>query len=219
MHLAAYAGVRHSYDHPQFYIDNNISGTQNLISQIEHLDKPVVASTSCVMHGQKLPWREVDLPSHQNNPYGWSKRVNECQFMHSKLKKTIGLRFFVYGPFGRPDMALFTFTKNIVNGLPIELYNHGEMYRDFTYVDDITQGVEIILNRIMSVEQSGHEIYNIGFGEKVNLMDFQVKLKLILVGQQKEASSTAPADVPPLGLIRLNLKNLDTIQPSALGKE
>ena len=211
LHLAAYAGVRHSYDHPQFYIDNNISGTQNLISQIEHLDKPVVyASTSCVMHGQKLPWREVDLPSHQNNPYGWSKRVNECQFMHSKLKKTIGLRFFtVYGPFGRPDMALFTFTKNIVNGLPIELYNHGEMYRDFTYVDDITQGVEIILNRIMSVEQSGHEIYNIGFGEKVNLMDFLSEIETNLGRTaEKKLLPPHPADVPATWSDTAKLKKL-----------
>ena len=102
------------------------------------------------MHGQKLPWKESDLPSHQNNPYGWSKRVNECQFMHSKIERSIGLRFFTaYGPYGRPDMAIFKFTKNILSGEPVDLYNKGEMFRDFTFVEDIVQGVEIILKKIV----------------------------------------------------------------------
>ena len=128
------------------------------------------------MHGQPLPWNETDLPGHQNNPYGWSKRVNECQFMHSKIPYTTGLRFFtVYGPYGRPDMALFKFTQGIIDETQITVYNYGDMARDFTYVDDIVNGVVIVIDDIQKANvfrDTRHEIYNIGYGEKVQLMDF-----------------------------------------------
>jgi UDP-glucuronate 4-epimerase len=109
MHLAAYANPRHSMEFPYLYIDTNIVGTQRLMEAAERagIENVVYASSSCVMHGQPLPWNETDLPTHQNNPYGWSKRVNECQFFSSKIPKTIGLRFFtVAGPWGRPDMFM-----------------------------------------------------------------------------------------------------------------
>ncbi len=121
------------------------------------------------MAGNPLPWTE-DVPTgHQLNPYGWSKRVNECQFKSSKIDCTVGLRFFtVYGPWGRPDMALFSFTDNIVKGKPITVFNHGDMIRDFTYVDDIVQGIKLVaFNNVPN-----GEIYNIGRGEQVQLMDF-----------------------------------------------
>jgi UDP-glucuronate 4-epimerase len=174
LHLAAYANPRHSLEFPQFYIDTNISGTQKLIEGAEknNIQNVVYASSSCVMHGQPLPWNETDRPGHQNNPYGWSKRANECQFMHSKIAKTTGLRFFtVYGPYGRPDMALFLFTDKIVKGEPLTLYNYGDMIRDFTYVDDIVQGIELVINDSI-VKDTFHEIYNIGYGQQVNLKDF-----------------------------------------------
>tara|TARA_B110000285_G_C15136105_1_gene627053 strand:+ start:2630 stop:3586 length:957 start_codon:yes stop_codon:yes gene_type:complete len=175
IHLAAYANPRHALEDPTPYINTNISGTMKLITGAERMGVPVVyASSSCVMHGQPLPWNETDKGAMQNNPYGWSKYVNECQFAHSKVKKSVGLRFFtVYGPYGRPDMALFKFTKGIVEGTPIDIYNNGDMIRDFTYVEDIVQGVVLVMNNLIENQEDGsHEIFNIGYGEKVKLMDF-----------------------------------------------
>ena len=199
LHLAAYANPRHALDEPQIYIDTNISGTQKLIDAAQVYDIPVVyASSSCVMHGQPLPWNEHDRPDHQNNPYGWSKRVNECQFMHSKLTRSMGLRFFtVYGPYGRPDMALFKFTDGIVNGTPIDLYNFGDMKRDFTYVDDIVQGITIVVNKITSDEDSYHELYNIGYGEQVELIDFVDNIEKNLGRKAiRNLCAAHPADTP-----------------------
>lgn len=184
LHLAAYANPRHSLQDPTQYIETNISGTQRLIDGVVEFGSEkcnvVYASSSCVMHGQPLPWNEHDRPAHQNNPYGWSKRANECQFMHSKINNTAGLRFFtVYGPYGRPDMALFKFADAIVQQYEFEVYNYGNMKRDFTYVDDIVNGVEIVLNNVHNsklgnetVDGSNHQIYNIGYGEQVDLMHF-----------------------------------------------
>lgn len=178
LHLAAYANPRHSMEEPQHYIDTNITGTQRLIEVAEKSNIPVVyASSSCVMHGQPLPWNEHDRPAHQNNAYGWSKRANECQFMHSNISRTTGLRFFtVYGPYGRPDMALFKFSDAIVNDTALTLYNYGDMKRDFTYVDDIVQGIVLVTDDILNPSGTSdgvrHEIYNIGYGEQVQLMDF-----------------------------------------------
>ena len=173
MHLAAYAGVRHSLVEPEKYITNNIVGTHNLIEACKKADikKIVYASTSCVMAGNPLPWNESEKLGYQLNPYGYTKATNESQFMASDFTSAIGLRFFtVYGPWGRPDMALFDFTNNIVKGNSIKLFNNGDMIRDFTYVDDIVQGIEIILNHAMKWDIK--EIYNIGYGEQVQLMDF-----------------------------------------------
>ena len=174
MHLAAYAGVRHSMVEPDKYIQNNIVGTHNLIEACNKagVKKVVYASTSCVMAGNELPWREDDLVGYQLNPYGYTKFTNESQMMACTIPATIGLRFFtVYGPWGRPDMALFDFTKKIVNEEPIELFNYGNMIRDFTYVSDIVNGIEIILNHALNTDEI-KEIYNIGNGRQVQLMDF-----------------------------------------------
>ena len=175
VHLAAHAGVRQSLENPRDYIENNIIGTQNLIDACEAngISKVIYASTSCVMAGNALPWKEDEPTDHQLNPYGYSKRTNECQFKVSKIEKVIGLRFFtVYGPWGRPDMALFTFTKNILDSKPIDVFNYGDMKRDFTYVDDIVQGIGIVIDRVLSVDNSINEIYNIGYGKQVDLMQF-----------------------------------------------
>jgi len=175
IHLAAYANPRHSLEYQQLYIDNNITGTNKLIEALEqnNINKVIYASSSCVMHGQELPWKESDSPNHQNNPYGWSKRVNECQFKHSNITQTIGLRFFtVYGSYGRPDMALFSFTKNIVEEKGIHLYNFGKMQRDFTHVEDIVSGINLVVDKIFNEANSYDEIFNIGSGQKINLTDF-----------------------------------------------
>lgn len=174
IHLAAYAGVRHSMDDPGSYVQNNIVGTHNLIEACTHhgVGKVVYASTSCVMAGNPLPWKEDEKLGYQKNPYGYSKATNEAQFIASVIPSTVGLRFFtVYGPWGRPDMALFDFSNNIVAGKPIKLFNNGDMIRDFTYVDDIVQGINIVIDKVIS-EDEINEVYNIGYGEQVQLMDF-----------------------------------------------
>ena len=198
IHLGAYAGVRHSLDHPKLYIDNNINGTHNLIEVCEKrgVNKIIYASTSCVMAGNELPWNESEKLGYQLNAYGYSKATNEAQFMASKIPVTIGLRFFtVYGPWGRPDMALFTFTKSIIDGTPIKLFNYGDMIRDFTYVDDIVQGVNIVINRAINTTQNLKEVYNIGYGEQVQLLDFVSEIEKN-VGKEaiRELVEKHPAD-------------------------
>ena len=198
IHLGAYAGVRHSLDHPKLYVDNNINGTHNLIEVCEKrgVNKIIYASTSCVMAGNELPWNESEKLGYQLNAYGYSKATNEAQFMASKIPVTIGLRFFtVYGPWGRPDMALFTFTKSIIDGTPIKLFNYGDMIRDFTYVDDIVQGVNIVINRANNTTQNLKEVYNIGNGEQVQLLDFVSEIEKN-VGKEaiRELVEKHPAD-------------------------
>lgn len=170
IHLAASAGVRVSLDEPEYYIDNNIRGTQCVINSCEAVavENVIYASTSAVMEGNPLPWNEVDKPGHQLSPYGYTKLTNEHQFHVSKILNAVCLRFFtVYGPYGRPDMALFTFTKNIIDGKPITVYNNGDMKRDFTYIDDIVQGIWLV-----SQNMTPRDTYCIGNGKQVDLMDF-----------------------------------------------
>lgn len=172
IHLAARAGVRDSLDNPELYHKDNIDATQQLIRACEGagIKKVVYASTSCVMANNKIvPWVESETPSHMLNPYGYTKFVNECQFRISNIPTTVGLRFFtVYGPWGRPDMALFGFTRDIINRKAITVFNYGDMKRDFTYVDDIVAGIRIVAD----ADIQGHEIFNIGNGKQVQLMDF-----------------------------------------------
>ena len=172
VHLAAWAGVRNSLDDPYTYIDNNINGTQRVIDQAEKLNIPVVyASSSSVYAGQEPPFVEDMQFKHHLNPYAWTKYANECQFKSSKLPSSIGFRFFtVYGPYGRPDMALHGFTNNIIKGRPIDVYGFGEMSRDFTYVQDIVNGVQLLIDKVL--RSKSHEIYNIGSGESIPLMKF-----------------------------------------------
>ena len=170
IHLAAMAGVRYSMDHADEYITTNVLGTLNLIRACESNDveNVIYASTSCVMHGNPLPWGEPDYLYPQINPYGYTKAITESQFHISKIPNAVGLRFFtVYGPWGRPDMALFDFTKNILEGNPITLFNYGDMKRDFTYIDDIVQGIECVVNNM-----TPRDMYSIGRGELVELQRF-----------------------------------------------
>ena len=170
IHLAAMAGVRYSMDHADEYIKVNALGTLNLINAMEKhgTENVIYASTSCVMHGNPLPWGEPDYLYPQINPYGYTKAITESQFHISKIPNAVGLRFFtVYGPWGRPDMALFDFTKNILEGNPITLFNYGDMKRDFTYIDDIVQGIECVVNNM-----TPRDMYSIGRGELVELQRF-----------------------------------------------
>ena len=194
IHLGAMAGVRHSMDNPQDYIDSNITGTMNLILACEDagIDNVIFASTSCVMHGNPLPWSESAVFHHQINPYGYTKCINESQFAISKIPNAVGLRLFtVYGPWGRPDTAIFEFTKNIIEGRPISLFNYGRMKRDFTYVEDI---IEAIL--IVSQNMTPRDIYNVGNGQQVELERFVALIERALgKGAIREYVSKNPADV------------------------
>ena len=170
IHLAGYPGVRFSLEQPQLYMMNNIKGTHNLIEACEMLaiHKVVYASTSSVNTGP-IPFKE-DPPGQAKHPYAMTKIANESMFNYARIPSTTGLRFFTaYGPWGRPDMALYKFVDNIIHETEIEVYNDGNMSRDFTYIDDIVDGVIIALE---SMEHGKNEIYNIGYGERVQLMDF-----------------------------------------------
>ena len=157
IHLAAQAGVRYSIDKPEIYLNSNIAGTFNVIKiaskiKVKHL---IIGSSSSVYgSNKKIPFQEIDKTDHQISFYAATKKSTE-NIAHSysslwKLPITI-LRFFtVYGPYGRPDMAYFKFTKNILAGKKINIYNKGKMYRDYTYIDDIVIGILKILNKIPS---------------------------------------------------------------------
>lgn len=173
VHLAAHAGVRDSFGKERDYHSNNIDGTQNLIEIVKNRDIRVVyASTSSVYGETPIPeegWTEDLTTGKQRNAYAYTKYINEIQFAISGIQN-VGLRFFtVYGPWGRPDMALFQFTKKMLDNQVVDVYNYGKMKRDFTYVEDILDGIEIVLND-QSIESN--EIFNIGRGKQVELMDF-----------------------------------------------
>ena len=212
MHLAAYAGVRHSMVEPGNYIQNNVVGTHNLIEACTKagVDKVVFASTSCVMAGNPLPWNESEKLGNQLNPYGYTKAANESQFIASTIPTTVGLRFFtVYGPWGRPDMALFDFTKNIIAGNSIDLFNNGDMIRDFTYVDDIVNGIQIILEKSLQ-DSEAKEIYNIGNGRQVPLMEFVENI-------EKQLGRTAEKNYVPKHPADTQATWSDTTKLQALG--
>lgn len=176
--LAAQAGVRYSLENPEAYIDSNIVGYLNLLEccrhhKVEHL---VYASSSSVYGlNEKIPFSTEDTVDHPISLYAASKKSNELMahtYSHLFDIPTTGLRFFtVYGPWGRPDMALFLFTDAIAKGKPINVFNHGKMERDFTYVDDIVEGVYRILTSPID-NRPKYKVYNIGNNNSVKLMDF-----------------------------------------------
>ena len=191
IHLAAQAGVRYSLEKPRVYLSSNIIGTYNVIEMakkvnIKHL---LIASSSSVYGAnKKLPFKEIDKTQTQLSIYAATKKSTES-IAHSyshiwKLPITV-LRFFtVYGPWGRPDMALFKFTKGIINKKKIDIYNQGKMYRDFTYIDDIVKAVSSLISKAPNLKQLGKikndslspvapfRVLNIGNTHKVYLLDF-----------------------------------------------
>jgi UDP-glucuronate 4-epimerase len=177
-HLAAQAGVRHSIDNPYAYINSNIIGFMNILEAcrfypVKHL---LYASSSSVYGtNKKVPYSESDKVDSPVSLYAASKRSNELMaHAYSKLYNipTTGVRFFtVYGPWGRPDMAPFLFMDSIVNQKPIKVFNYGKLSRDFTYIDDIIDGLSVIIDRAPAGEIP-YKIYNIGAGRPVQLLDF-----------------------------------------------
>jgi UDP-glucuronate 4-epimerase len=199
IHLAAQAGVRYSINKPMVYLRSNIIGTFNIIEishklKVKHL---IMASSSSVYGANRsIPFKEKDKTETQLSIYAATKKSNESM-AHSysniwKIPITM-LRFFtVYGPWGRPDMALFKFTKGILKDKKIDIYNHGKMYRDFTYIDDIVNGIRLLINKAPNIKQKGKynndslspvapfRILNIGNAKKVYLLNFikQIELEL-----------------------------------------
>ena len=191
IHLAAQAGVRYSIDKPRVYLKSNIDGTFNVIEashkvKVNHL---IMASSSSVYGAnKKIPFKEIDKTETQLSIYASTKKANESM-AHSysniwNIPITM-LRFFtVYGPWGRPDMALFKFTKGILENKKIDIYNNGKMYRDFTYIDDIVNGINLLIKKPPAIKQKNRykddslssvapfRVLNIGNTKKVYLLNF-----------------------------------------------
>lgn len=177
-HLAAQAGVRHSIENPYAYIDSNITGFMNILEACRfHPVKHLVYASSSSVYGMntKVPYSELDKVDSPVSLYAASKRSNELMaHSYSKLYNlpATGVRFFtVYGPWGRPDMAPFLFMDSIINQRPIKVFNNGNLSRDFTYINDIINGLSVIINHA-PISEIPHKIYNIGAGKPVQLLDF-----------------------------------------------
>lgn len=217
INLAAQAGVRYSLINPQAYIDSNIIGFTNVLEGCRHNNvKHLVYASSSSVYGMNttMPFSIHHNVDHPVSLYAASKKANELMahtYSHLFNLPTTGLRFFtVYGPWGRPDMALFLFTKAILEGKPIDVFNYGKMKRDFTYIDDIVEGVVRVADRIAApnlkwtgaqpdpgTSSAPYRIYNIGNNNPVELMDF---IRAIEVAAGKEAIKNfmpiQPGDVP-----------------------
>ena len=199
IHLAAQAGVRYSIEKPRVYLDSNITGTYNIIEIAKRLNvKHLIMASSSSVYGanKKIPFKEVDKTETQMSIYAATKKSNESM-AHAysniwKIPITMVRFFTVYGPWGRPDMALFKFTRGILNNKQIDIYNNGKMYRDFTYVDDIVNGINLLISKVPSTKQLGKykddslspiapfRILNIGNTKKVFLLDFIKEIERIL---------------------------------------
>ena len=217
VHLAAQAGVRYSLTHPQRYIDSNIQGFMNILELskehgIEHL---VYASSSSVYGANtSMPFSVHDNVDHPISLYAASKKANELMahvYSHLYQIPTTGLRFFtVYGPWGRPDMALFLFTKAMLKGEAINVFNYGKMKRDFTYIDDIIDGIKKVLDQPASpnenwssknpapaTSKAPYRLYNIGNHSPVDLLEMiQLLEKYLNQKAHKNMIAIQPGDVP-----------------------
>jgi UDP-glucuronate 4-epimerase len=218
VHLAAQAGVRYSLENPRSYIDSNIIGTFNVMEaarrlKVRHL---LMASTSSVYGAnEEMPYREIDKADSHLTIYAATKKANEAMahsYAHLWNLPTTMFRFFtVYGPWGRPDMAYFKFTQAILDGRPIDIYNHGEMYRDFTYVGDLVRGIRLLIDAVPVRPETPEDIpagdslspvapfrvVNIGNSDKVRLLDFIEALETCLERKAiRNYMDIQPGDVP-----------------------
>lgn len=205
VNLGAQAGVRYSIDNPRAYMESNMMGFFHILEGCRYfpVDHLVYASSSSVYGGnEKVPFSTEDKVDEPVSLYAATKKSNELMaHAYSKLYHipVTGLRFFtVYGPYGRPDMAYFKFTNKILAGEPIQIYNNGDMYRDFTYIDDIVQGVENVLCNPPAGNGKGarYKVYNIGNNKPVKLMDYVETLERCLgKTARKEYLPMQPGDV------------------------
>lgn len=216
IHLAAQAGVRYSLENPHAYIDANLQGFMNILEGCRHhkVAHLVYASSSSVYGGNaSMPFSEHDNVDHPVSLYAATKKANELMahtYSHLYDIPTTGLRFFtVYGPWGRPDMALFSFTQSILAGRPIDVYNKGDMVRDFTYIDDIVEGVIRVLDKPATANDgydardpdpataaAPYRLFNIGNGNPTPLMDYIEALETALgMTAEKNMMPMQPGDV------------------------
>ncbi len=217
MHLAAQAGVRYSITNPHAYIDSNIVGFINILEGCRHnaIEHLAYASSSSVYGANtKMPFSIHDNVDHPVSLYAASKKANELMahtYSHLYHLPTTGLRFFtVYGPWGRPDMSLFMFTRNIIEGKPIDVFNYGNHRRDFTYIDDIVEGVIRVIDKPAQVNpgwagenpdpgtsMAPYRLYNIGNNNPVHLLKFIETLEKCLGKEAiKNMLPLQPGDVP-----------------------
>jgi UDP-glucuronate 4-epimerase len=217
MHLAAQAGVRYSLTNPHAYIDSNIIGFMNILEGCRHnaIEHLAYASSSSVYGANtNMPFSIHDNVDHPVSLYAASKKANELMahtYSHLYKLPTTGLRFFtVYGPWGRPDMSLFMFTRNILDGKPIDVFNYGDHRRDFTYIDDIVEGVIKVIDKPAQANASWasdnpdpgtslapYRVYNIGNNNPVNLLGFIETLEKCLGKKAiKNLLPLQPGDVP-----------------------
>jgi UDP-glucuronate 4-epimerase len=207
VNLAAQAGVRYSLTNPHAYVDSNLVGFVNLLENCRHHRvKHLVFASSSSVYGvnKKVPFSVEDNVDRPISLYAASKKANELMahcYSHLYNIPTTGLRFFtVYGPWGRPDMALFIFTKAILAGQAIQVFNHGKMQRDFTYIDDVVEGVMLVMDTVPQPQgESGapYKIYNIGNNQPVELLHLIETLEDCLgVPAIKNMQPMQPGDVP-----------------------
>ena len=198
LHLAAQAGVRYSLENPQAYVQTNVVGFANLLECCRaHPPRHLVFASSSSVYGanQQLPWSESQNVDHPVSLYAATKKSNELMahvYHHLYGLHATGLRYFtVYGPWGRPDMSPMLFAQAITQGKPIQVFNHGDMQRDFTYIDDIAEGTLRVLDR-----PAGYAIYNIGNHQPVALLDYIAALERALGAKAKlEMKPMQPGDV------------------------
>ena len=203
--LAAQAGVRYSLENPEAYIDSNLVGFLNILEASRHNNiKHLVYASSSSVYGanEKVPFETKDRVDNPVSLYAATKKSNELMahtYSHLFNLPTTGLRFFtVYGPWGRPDMAMFLFTDAILNDRPIKVFNNGQLERDFTYIDDIVEGVTKIIESDTANQTADvpYKVYNIGNNQSVKLMDFIQSIEECLgVKAKKDMLPMQPGDV------------------------
>ena len=205
VNLAAQAGVRYSIENPDAYIESNIIGFFNILEACRyHKPKHLIYASSSSVYGanKKVPFSTEDKTDQPVSLYAATKKSNELlAYAYCKLYSipSTGLRFFtVYGPYGRPDMAYYSFTEKIIKGEPIKVFNNGDMYRDFTYIDDIVEGIFRLLTFIPKEDENNvqHKVYNIGNNHPEKLMDF-IEILEECIGEKavKEYYPMQPGDV------------------------
>jgi UDP-glucuronate 4-epimerase len=201
VNLAAQAGVRYSIDNPHSYVDSNLVGFVNILEGCRHSKvKHLVYASSSSVYGMntKQPFSTADRVDHPISLYAATKKANELMahtYSHLYGLPTTGLRFFtVYGPMGRPDMAYFSFTQKILNGETIDVFNNGDMKRDFTYIDDIVQGIVRVIERQLAISNEANitnskapfKIYNIGNNQPITLRHFITSIETVTGKKAKE---------------------------------
>jgi UDP-glucuronate 4-epimerase len=240
VHLAAQAGVRYSLENPHAYVDSNLAGFTNILEGCRHggVEHLVYASSSSVYGGNvRMPFSEHDSIDHPVSLYAATKKANELMahtYSHLFRLPTTGLRFFtVYGPWGRPDMALFLFTKAILDGRPIDVFNHGNMVRDFTYIDDIVEGVIRVLDKVADPDpafdplcpdpgtsNAPYRVFNIGNSHPTPLTEYIESLEAALGRTaRRNYLPMQPGDVPATSADTTELDRWVGFKPNTPVKE